>query len=492
MKMSPFSMSDSKTFRYVTMLLFFLFFFVPMFTHANDNIESLKKVAKGFSSVSKKAVPAVVSIEVRSSAEGTSFPQRRSFEQEDPFNFFNDEFFRHFFGAPDHKRGPQRGYPRGKNPGSARGSGCIVSEDGYILTNNHVIGDGDSIVVIMSDGRELEAKLIGSDRGTDIAVIKVDAVNLPYLSFGDSNHLDVGEWVIAIGNPLGLEASVTVGIVSAKGRNNLNITDFGDLIQTDAAINPGSSGGCLLNLDGSLVGLNTAIASTSGGYMGIGFAIPSNILKHVMDQLVEKGAVTRGFLGVAPQDLDKELAASFNLEKAQGVLIADVVADSPAEKAGLQRGDIILKINDVFVHGSVEVSKEIGLMAPGSQANLLVYRKGKELQIAVDIGIHPGSLFHSEGAASKFGMEVQALTPELAEQFSYHNEKGVIVTSVEPRSPASRAGIRKGSLILAVDRKEITNLAEYFDAVKEAVKDQRVLLLVKQGRAMRFISLKIE
>lgn len=458
----------------------------------DDDIADLKKTGKAFSKIAKKATPAVVAIEVTAKRQESSQVPRSPFEDE-PFDFFNDEFFRHFFGIPrpdGHGRAPTR--PKQRKPDMGRGSGLIVTKEGHVLTNSHVVQEAEKITVLLNDGRELEATLVGNDPGTDVAVIKVEDGDLPFLEFGDSDALDVGEWVIAIGNPLGLQASVTVGVVSAKGRNNLHITDFGDLIQTDAAINPGNSGGPLLDLDGKVVGLNTAIVSTSGGYMGIGFAIPSKMVKHVMDQIIETGAVTRGFLGIAPQDLTKELADSFKMDNTEGVLVADVVPDSPAEEAGIKRGDIIKEINGVEVFSSVEVSKEIGLMTPDSKAKIVLVRKGDLLTITVDIGVHPKSRFQLDSLGEQLGLEVKALTPEYAEQYDYHNEKGVIVTKVAPSLPADAAGIRPGNLILAVDRTEVSNLAEYYDAIKAAVTDQRVLLLVKQGRVIRFIALKLE
>lgn len=463
--------------------------FQPLFSM--ESAAGLKDLSKSFTSIAKSATPAVVSIEVRSTRSERG-RHNRSFRGEDPFDFFNDEFFRDFFGVPRRDSHGQQQQPQQRNPRVGRGSGIIVSHDGYILTNNHVIDGADQIFVISNDGTELEAKVIGSDPGTDVAVVKVEATGLPFLEFSDSDVLEVGEWVVAIGNPLGFQASVTAGIVSAKGRNNLHITDFGDLIQTDAAINPGNSGGPLIDLEGNVVGVNTAIVSTSGGYMGIGFAIPSNMAKHVMTQIIKTGAVTRGFLGIAPQDLDRELATSFKLDRAEGVLIADVVAGSPAEESGLQRGDIILSVNGLEVKSSVEISKTIGLMAPGAKVDLVVYRKGKTVDISVVIGTHPKN--RQSGAYDEMlGLEVEPLSPELAEQFSHYNEKkGVVITSVEPYSPAGAAGLRPGDLILAVDRKEVASVGDYYEAVKEAIQDKRVLLLVKQGKVMRFIPLRLD
>ncbi len=458
------------------------------------SIINLKETAKGFTAVAKKVTPAVVSIEIRAESVRPGSSRRGPRQGEDPFNFFQDEFFRQFFGGGAPQAGPQGNNHQEQNPVIGRSSGFIVSSDGYILTNNHVVKDADKIVVALQDGRELDAEVIGADPGTDIAVIKVDAEGLPYARFGDSDALEVGEWVIAIGNPLGLQASVTVGVVSAKGRNNLEITDFDDFIQTDAAINPGNSGGPLLDLDGNVIGMNTAIVTKSGGYMGIGFAIPINMTQHIMQQIIDTGSVSRGFLGIAPQDLDFELAESFGLDNTEGVLVAQVVEESPAAVAGVKQGDIILEINGVQMENVATLRKTVALMNPGAQIHLYVSREGREIELDVDLGTHPQSPSkHMNTLYQKLGLEVEEITPELREEFSYRSEDtGLVVKNIAPRSPAAMAGMRRGDLLLAVDRKEVKNLAEFSAAMKEAMQDNRVLLLVKQGYVMRFISLRTD
>lgn len=437
----------------------------------------LRESSKTFSSVAKTATPAVVSIRVKAKK---SKEQKAQVEPNHPFQ---EEFFEHFFG-PNKKKVPKKS--------KMRGSGCIISEDGYILTNHHVIKEAQSIHVLLNDGREFEAEVIGTDSGTDVAVIKIDAIHLPYLSFDNSDILEVGEWVIAIGNPLGLQASLTVGVVSARGRNNLHITDFGDLIQTDAAINPGNSGGPLLNIDGKVIGLNTAIVTTNGGYMGLGFAIPSNIAQHIMKQLIEKGGVSKGYLGIAPQDINNELAKSFELKQREGVLVADVLEQSPAEKAGIKMGDIIRKVNGKEVNNSVALSKEVGLMSPGLSPLLEISRKGQIFEVKVTLGVHPNSRFHLSTQAEKLGISVEAIDEEKIKQYALaENEKGVIVSSVAEYSPAQEAGIEIGDLVLAIDRKEIANLADYYDIINEASKDQRILLLIKHQGVMRFIPIEL-
>lgn len=455
--------------------IFLILYLCPAFAQEEQK-KMLRESSKAFSSVAKTATPAVVSIRVIPKKEGKE-------DLKQPKNPFQDEFFEHFFG-PNIKKSPKNS--------KMRGSGCIISEDGYILSNYHVVKEAESIQVLLNDGREFPAQIIGVDSGTDVAVIKIDAIHLPYLSFDNSDILEVGEWVIAIGNPLGLQASLTVGVVSATGRNNLHITDFGDLIQTDAAINPGNSGGPLLNLDGKVVGLNTAIVTTNGGYMGLGFAIPSNIAKHIMKQLIEKGGVSKGYLGIAPQNINNDLAESFELKQREGVLVADVLEGSPADLAGIKRGDIILKVNSKVIDDSVALSKEVGLMNPGQSPLLELKRNGEILEIKVTLGVHPNSRFHLASQAEKIGISVEAIDEEHIKKFFLSkDEKGVIVTKVAEYSPAEEAGIKAGDIVLAIDRREVSSLADYYDTINEASKDQRILLLIKQQGVMRFIPIEI-
>jgi serine protease Do len=477
----------------------FTYFFLALFTcslslsaFAKEEVKTKKpsiaqQFSKEFTDVAKIAVPSVVSIKVQTKKQKVASD---SFSQNDaPDSFFNDDFWQHFFGIPN----PSSPHQTPDHSVLGQGSGFIVSADGYILTNNHVIKDTSIIQVTLNDGREFNAKVIGTDPNTDIAVIKIEATNLPFLKLGNSDDLNVAQWVIAIGNPFGLQASLTVGVVSAKGRSNLDLAHVEDFIQTDAAINRGNSGGPLLDLDGDVIGMNTAIASNTGGSMGIGFAIPSNMVKHIMDQIITTGSVTRGFLGVALQRIDQDLARSFDLDKVEGGLIADVSKDSPAEKAGLKQGDVILKYNNLTVDSIGNFRNAIAFSKPGTKINLTIKRDRKILQIPIVIAEYP---LNTENTAiqksDQLGFSIQNLTPEIAQTLGYQNEKGVVITKIDPNSLSSLAGIKKGSLIIAINQEKVASVDEFNAVLAKAEKGKPVLLLIKQGQAMRFVSLKTE
>lgn len=441
-----------------------------------------ERVSKDFTKVAKKAIPAVVSIQVEHKMTAGQDPRQEIFE------FFQDDFFHHFFGAPG-----KRGFTTPESrPRQALGSGVIVSSDGLILTNNHVIDNANKIVSKLQDGREFEAKVIGKDANSDLALIQIDADDLPFLSLGDSSQLEVGEWVVAIGNALGLDATLTVGVVSAKGRTGLSISNYEDFIQTDAAINRGNSGGALLNLDGEVVGINTAIASNTGGYMGVGFSIPSNIAKQVMDQLQEKGSVTRGYLGIVLQPIDQDLAEAFQLKKVQGILIAEVAQDSPAQQAGLKPGDVISSYQGKKVESLGSFRSFVSLMSPGTSLNLQVLREGRVVELPVVVGEHPDNqpTVPSAPVGTKVGFSIEPLTADLQQAYGYQHDKGVVVKEVDPQSAAAFAGIKKGALILAVNQKKVTNPEEFSEALQEKGEDKGVLLLVKQSGITRYLYLK--
>ncbi|MCY3974937.1 MAG: Do family serine endopeptidase [Simkaniaceae bacterium] len=438
-----------------------------------------------FVAAAKKATPAVVLI----LAEGIADSSGR-----EPFEFFhNDDFFRRFFGMP----------PGQPNPGSGpsrvgQGSGFIISPDGHILTNYHVVRMAKKITVLLHSGtkRKLPATYIGGDERTDVAVLKIDkeeGKDYPYLTFADSDAVEVGQWVLAVGSPMHLEATVTAGIIGAKGRQGLEITDLEDFLQTDAAINQGNSGGPLVDLEGQVVGMNTAIiVSRSGGYMGIGFAIPSNMLRNVKEQLIDRGSVTRGFLGVKMQPIDQDLADVFGLKKVEGVLVSEVVKDSPAASAGIKQGDIITHINKRKVETPLGLRNEIMLLKPGTKITLTLNRNGSALHVPLTLAMH-GQTTYSPGETSStvLGVTVSNLVREEIERHGLRaDEKGVVILSVFPDSPAQRAGLRKGAVIMAVDHKEIANVSEFDNAVRDARSKERILLLVKQGTVVRFCSLK--
>ena len=445
---------------------------------------SPEQTSKAFTNVAKKCMPAVVFIKVELASEDDGYGYQQA-PYRNPFD--SNDLFQRFFGLQP------RGRPQQPQYEMSQGSGFIVTHDGYIMTNAHVVKNAEKISVVLGTGAEVDATLIGTDPHTDIAIIKIDGEGLPFLELGDSEEMDIGEWVVAIGSPFQLEASLTVGVISAKGRQNLKITDLEDFIQTDAAINPGNSGGPLLNLHGEVIGINTAIVSRSGGYMGIGFAIPSNMAKNIMAQIIDKGMVTRGFLGIAMQPVDKDIAEAFGLEKAEGVLIAEVVKDSPADKAGLKQGDIILECNGIPIKSMASFRNEISLMSPGATVTLKVSRKGELLTMPVVLGTASDTMSASAGVVQKLGIEVDNLTPELAKQLGYVNlEEGVVITKVKPSSAAALAGMRPGYLIQGINHKKVANVTEFNDAINEASKNKRILMLVRQGNVTRFYTIKLD
>ncbi|MGB9712860.1 MAG: DegQ family serine endoprotease [Dissulfurimicrobium sp.] len=447
-----------------------------------QDITTLARLGKAFASIAKSAIPAVVSVQVEKTLK------QEQITEEDPFGFFNDPFFRRFFGP----EGPMFGNPH-KFRQMGLGSGFIISQDGYILTNNHVVSGADVIKVKLYDGREFKAKVIGTDPQSDIAVIKIPATNLPVLKLGDSDKIEVGEWAIAIGNPFGLKETVTVGVISAKGRDRVGISDYEDFIQTDAAINPGNSGGPLLNIYGEVIGINTAIFSKSGGYMGIGFAIPINMAKVIKDQLIAKGKITRGWLGVVIQDVTEDLAKSFGLKKKEGVLVADVTNGSPAEKAGIKREDVIIELNGVKINDSGELRNKIALTAPGTVVKLEIERNGKRLSIPVTIAEQPQGIAASltqPKLLERLGFTVQDITPEIAEQLGYKRGQGVVISDVEYGSIAAQVGLRPGMLIEEVNRQRVHNVVEFNKALLK--QNKMVLLRIRYGQISQYITLSLE
>lgn len=455
-------------------------------------LESLRQTGKAFADVAREVSPAVVYIQVEKTIEQPYVQFFSPFGEGSPFG---DDFFRRFFGTPlpevPHRfqEAPQKQQVVGQ------GSGFIISKDGYIMTNNHVVGDADKVTVKLLDGREFTAKTVGADPRSDVAVIKIDGENLPVLALGDSDTIEVGEWVVAIGNPFGLSHTLTVGVVSAKGRSSVGIADYENFIQTDAAINPGNSGGPLVNLDGKVIGMNTAIFSSSGGYMGIGFAIPINMAKDIMNQLIQTGSVTRGYLGIVIQNLTPDLAKSFGLEDHRGILVAEVSEDSPAEKAGLKQGDVIVEFSGKPVDEVGSFRNRVALKTPGSKEEITVLRDGKRKNFLITIGKLPEEEFASAAqphSMDKLGFSVQTLTPDLAQQFGIQDKKGVIVTSVTPGSVAAMAGINPGTVIVEVNRKRVNNTDDFKRAVAQTPESGTILLLIKDGKYTRYVTLKVE
>lgn len=463
-----------------------LFSPLTMNAYSNSNT-SLAETSKAFSNVGKKAIPAVVFI--KASYSGNNYQNGLSEQYADPFDYFHDEFFKRFFGSP-----PGKGFKQNQVQYAA-GSGCIVSKDGYILTNNHIVKDADTITITLNNGYDYEAKIIGTDPKTDLAVIKIDADDLPYLEFANSDSLEIGEWVVAIGSPFQLQASLTVGVVSAKGRQNLRITDLEDFIQTDAAINPGNSGGPLLDLNAKIVGINTAIVSQTGGYMGIGFAIPSNMAKHIMEQIIDNGSVKRGHLGIYLQSVDKEMAEALDLENTEAVLVAEVTKNSAAEKAGLKQGDIIIAYNNNPVKDMPSFRREISLMKPEDKVKLTIIRNNKKSNITVVLGQSPDSQLVSNKSVD-LGLEVsdiKDIPPEVVKKWQYYDAiEGVMITSVKRNSLAERAGLKPGMVIMQINHKKIKTVTDFNDALVEIDKKKHLLILVKYQNVTKFVTIKIQ
>lgn len=483
--------------RVVPVLAMLVFLFTSMsatLVAADDNsdIQLLARTAKAFASVVKKAEPAVVHVAVEKSVKGGgNIPGN-------PFDFFNDPFFERFFGPQfRHPRMDPRKKPR-QFKQRAAGSGFIISPDGYILTNNHVVEKADKITVRLNDKREFTARVIGTDPQSDVALIKIDGNNLPVLPLGDSDKIEVGEWVIAIGSPFELNQTVTVGVVSAKGRNRMGINDYENFIQTDAAINPGNSGGPLLNIYGQAIGINTAIFSRSGGYMGIGFAIPINMAKTIEQQLRKYGKVTRGWLGVVIQDLDEDLAKSFGLDRAQGALVSEVSDNSPAAKAGLRQGDVLVAYNGTPLTNVADLRNKVAMTAPGTRVTMELVRDGHKKKVEVTIGEQPSDfstrvrIGSAESPLAAMGLTLQDLTPELADQFGYKVNQGVLVAGVAPDSPAERVGMQAGQLIEEVNKQRVRNLRELKKALKRSKNPKEVLLRVRAGDFSQYVVLRAE
>ncbi len=444
-----------------------------------SDFEYLERANRAFIELVNRAKPAVVQIRTKTVVQASS---RNNFP----------DWFEYFFDVPENRRNPERDAPERRREHGGLGSGIIVSESGYILTNNHVIEDADNITVILPGGREFEAELIGADagrEGTDLAVLKIDGKDLPVLNFGDSDALEVGEWVVAIGTPFGLSQTVTRGIVSAKGRTNPlgPRVVYEDFIQTDTPINRGNSGGALINIRGELVGINTAILTGNSfqpGNIGVGFAIPSNLARQIMDQLINTGKVERGWLGVHLQELTYELAEDFGLDEPRGALVATVYEGTPADKAGIKRGDVILELNQTPIRDGVHLAHIVAATEVGKEVEVKISRRGKETLLKITLGKRPSQEVLNSGKAPPenafAGMQVRNLTDELAKRYGHESETGVVVVHVERGSEAARERrIQVGCLIQEIDFNEIRSVKDFTDHVESIEAGAKVTLYVR-------------
>ena len=461
---------------------------VSAFAEDDQSIAVLRRMGKAFASIAEKASPAVVGIravQVVKDGDGS-----REYSSGDPRSPFGDDFFEYFF-----RRQAPRRFQRPEPKQVAQGSGFIVTKDGYILTNNHLVGGAEDVTVTVGDGRKLKAKIIGADSETDVAVVKIDGQDLPYVELANSDGLEVGEWVIAIGNPFGLSHTVTAGIVSAKGRSQIGVADYEDFIQTDAAINFGNSGGPLLNLDGKAVGINTAIIGP-GGNVGIGLAIPINMARGVYEQLKENGKVVRGFLGIGIQDLQPGMGEFFGVENGKGAVITSVVEKSPAEKAGIKPDDIVVELEGEPVTSANELMNRIAVQKPGSEVRLVILREGKRKTFTVELDKRPQEPGLAAGDTNvtqeQLGLAVQTLTEELAQRLGYENLSGVVISEIQSGSLAEEYGLQPGMLITEVNRDPVRNVRQFKEALTKAQSGGKVLLRVtfeEGGARLIFIPL---
>ncbi len=420
---------------------------------------------RAFSNVSKKVTPSVVNI---------STVSRKKIVQ--PF-FEANPFFEDFFGAPQTRRD------------KSLGSGFLISKDGYIVTNDHVVRDAESIQVKLSNDKVYDAKVIGGDQKTDIAVIKINAADLPAAVLGDSDKLEVGQWAIAIGNPFGLDRTMTVGVISATGRSNMGIETYENFIQTDASINPGNSGGPLLNVYGEVIGINTAIVAAG---QGIGFAIPVNMAKPVFSQLIQKGSVSRGYMGVTIQPVTEELAQSFGLKQAKGALVNDVIKGGPADRAGIRQGDVITALNGKEIKDPSHLQRQVAEAGIGTVAKISILRDGKVLELGITLASAdsaPKQRQRAEqgGRQREGGADLLGLVVENAE-----GGDGVVVVDVLRDGTAADAGIRRGDVIVSVNRKRTANTAEYGRAIQQAGRAGTLTLLVRRGDASIYFALRVK
>ena len=442
----------------------------------------------GFTDVAKHVTPTVVNITTvmtEKVSEGFSAPDELRDRMEE---FFGKPFGPRGRGPSDHfgNQGPRRG----------QGSGVIISSDGYILTNNHVIAKAREVSVTLPDKREFKGKIVGTDPKTDLAVVKVNAQDLPAVPWGDASQLQVGEYVLAVGNPFGLNSTVTLGIVSAVGRGHMGITQYEDFIQTDAAINPGNSGGALVNTKGELVGINTAIFSQTGGYQGVGFAVSTTMARPIYESLVSTGKVVRGYLGIGIQDLNQDLAKSFNIKDSKGALISDVKEDGPAGQAGLKQGNVIIEYHGTPVKEGVDLQRLVTRTSVGTTVPLKVIRDGHEHEMTVRIGEQPdetkvAKVERSEMDSALSGLAVEDLDQATSKELGLNGKRGVVVTRVAPESGAEQAGLMAGDVIREINRQPIRSVKDFEKVSSDVKKGGTVLILVNRRGNSLFLSVKV-
>lgn len=448
---------------------------IPAAQAVPSSSDAAFRMPGSFSDLAERVKPAVVNISTSKTLKG-----RGGFGAPFGGSPFGDDFFDRFFGDTPRREFKQR----------SLGSGFIISADGYIFTNNHVVEQADKILVKISDGKEYEAKVIGTDANTDIALIKIKAdSSLPVAEIGDSEKVRVGEWVIAIGNPFGLDATVTAGIVSAKGRV-IGAGPYDNFIQTDASINPGNSGGPLFGMDGKVIGINTAIVAQG---QGIGFAIPINMAKSILADLKTKGKVTRGWMGISVQDISDDIAKNLNHKNKSGALVSDVFKGDPADKAGIKIGDIITEINGKTVKDTHDLLLTIATLHVGQKITLKAIRDGKEMSFQVTVTERKENVAAAadKSAKGRFGIAAQDISPEIAKHLGITRE-GVIVTDVESGSPADEVGIQPQDVIVQVNRVKISSMKDFSREIGKAAEKKSVTLLIKRGRSSFFVAIRTE
>ncbi len=471
---------------YVRTVIIHMIFCIALVLTVPQNSSAFTTAPESFADIAEKLGPTVVNVYTTQVLKSSRVPQIFPFQEDDEI----PEMFKRFFGFPH----PNGRTPRREMKRTSLGSGVIHTSDGYIITNNHVVENADKINIRLTNHEEYEAKIIGRDPKTDLALIKIEPKSpLPTANFGNSEKLRVGDWVVAIGNPFGFEQTVTAGIVSGKGRS-IGTGPYENFIQTDASINPGNSGGPLFNLKGEMVGINSAIYSRSGGNIGLGFAIPINMAKTVIQQLKEHGKVTRGWLGVMIQHVSPELADQFKLERPTGALVGEVTPESPAEKAGIKPGDIILTYDGKEINQMTMLPSLVAQTTVGNKVEITLFRNGKKENITITIGKlkedQPVYGALEDKVDKELGLTLQTLTPELAESLQIKEKTGLVITDVEPGSSAAEVGLKRGDLVLEVNRKPVDDVKTYHQILKKVEKNGKILFLIKRDEHTRFVVLK--